>query len=184
MSRIGIIPITIPPEVSLNLKGKEVFVKGPKGELHHHLPSLITTKQKDGQLLLTRKDDSRLSRSLHGLSRSLLANMITGVTQGYQKRLELVGTGYRVAKQDNKLVLSLGFSHPVEVAPDEGINLDIEGNNKIIISGIDKQKVGQTAAEIRDIKKPEPYKGKGIRYEGEMVKLKPGKTAKTGAAGE
>ena len=183
MSRIGNLPIDIPADVSVSLSGDEVTVKGPKGQLSQKIPSKIKFKYENNLLTFASQDESRETRALHGLIRSLLANIVVGVKEGYQKQLELVGTGYRVSKEGDKLVLSLGFSHPVEVKAKEGISLEIEGNNKIIISGIDKQKVGQTAAEIRSLKKPEPYKGKGIRYVGEIVHRKPGKAAKVGAAG-
>ena len=184
MSRIGSQPITIPEDVSVAFSGKTVVVvKGPKGEVSQPIPSKISVKLEGQELKVTRQNDSRQARSLHGLTRSLLANMVIGVKEGYQKRLELVGTGYRVAKQGDQLSLTLGFSHPVEVKPKAGVKLEVESNNKIIISGLDKQLVGQTAAEIRALKKPEPYKGKGIRYQGEVVRRKPGKAAKVGAAG-
>lgn len=184
MSRIGNTPINIPEEVDFVQDKNQVTIKGPKGQLSHKLPQAIKITEKDNILTVTRANDNKQTKALHGLTRALIANNIVGVKDGYQKRLELVGTGYRVAKQGEKLTLSLGFSHPVEVDSLEGISFEIEGNNKIIVSGIDKQLVGQTAAEIRAIKKPEPYKGKGIRYEDEVVRRKPGKAAKVGAAGE
>lgn len=183
MSRIGKTPINIPDSVSVTIKKKTVVVKGDKGELVRDIPAQISVAVKNNQLTVTRKKDDKLTRSLHGLTRSLIANMVIGVETGYSKKLELVGTGYRVAREGNKLVLKLGFSHPVEVNESKGITFDIEGNTKITVSGIDKQRVGQTAAEIRAISKPEPYKGKGIRYQDEIVRRKPGKAAKVGAAG-
>jgi len=182
MSRIGRTPITIPKEVTVTLNDKQIIIKGPKGELTHQLPDLIQIDIKDNILTVKRSDDTKMARSLHGLTRALIANMVTGVTQGYTKVLELVGTGYRVTKQANKLIISVGYSHPVEYQAPQGIQLDVEGNNIIKVSGIDKQLVGQIAAEIRAIRKPEPYKGKGIRYQGEHIRRKAGKAAKgTGA---
>jgi len=182
MSRIGRTPITIPAEVQVSLSGDTLTVKGPKGELTHQIPPVITLKLEEGLIKVARKNDLKQTRALHGLTRALVANMVHGVTKGYTKVLELVGTGYRVAKQDNKLVISVGYSHSVEYPERDGIKLEVEGNNIIKVSGIDKQLVGQVAAEIRAIRKPEPYKGKGIRYQGEQVRRKPGKAAK-GAAG-
>jgi len=182
MSQIGNTPITISDDVTLELKGNTVMVKGPKGELAHTFRPEVKIEIKDNLVSITRKNESKFSKSLHGLTRSLIANMITGVTQGYEKTLELVGTGYRVKKDGNGLTITVGFSHPVLIKPISGIKFDIKGENKIIISGIDKQLVGQIAADIRQIKKPEPYKGKGIRYENEVVRRKPGKAAKVAAA--
>ncbi len=184
MSRIGLIPISIPEEVTIKLDGSKIIVKGPKGELAHSIPRVLKVTQEKDQLFVKPKNKDKKASALHGLTRSLLFNMVQGVTKGHQKKLELVGTGYRVAKEADKLVLSLGFSHPVEVPFKEGIEFTLEGNNKITISGYDKQLVGQIAAEIRSLKKPEPYKGKGIRYSDEQVRRKPGKAAKVGAAGE
>ncbi len=182
MSRIGRTPINLPQGVEFKLDGDLVTVKGTKGELSHRLPSLIKLEIKENQVLVKRLNETKLAKSLHGLTRALLANMVIGVTQGYQKTLELVGTGYRVAKQGSKLVISVGYSHPVEYSEPEGIKLEVEGNNLIKVSGIDKQLVGQVAAEIRAIRKPEPYKGKGIRYQGEHVRRKAGKAAKGAGA--
>lgn len=184
MSRIGKTPIDVPESVSIKIDNSTVAVKGDKGELSFKTTPNVKVIQKDGQLIVSRHKDDKQSRALHGLTRALIFNMVTGVQEGYSKKLELVGTGYRVAKEGNKLVLSLGFSHPVEVVESEGVKLEIEGNNKITVSGIDKQQVGQVAAEIRSISKPEPYKGKGIRYQDEVVRRKAGKAAKVGAAGE
>ena len=182
MSRIGRTPITIPTEVQVSLSGDTLTIKGPKGELTQQIPPVITLKLEEGLIKVERKNDLKQTRALHGLTRALIANMVHGVTQGYTKILELVGTGYRVAKQGNKLVISVGYSHPVEYSERDGVQLEVESNNIIKISGINKQLVGQVAAEIRAIRKPEPYKGKGIRYQGEQVRRKPGKAAK-GASG-
>jgi large subunit ribosomal protein L6 len=178
MSRIGRLPIDIPAGVDVKVDGSAVTVKGPKGELALTVAAPIEVKVEDGQVLVTRPDDERESRALHGLTRSLIANQIIGVTQGYTKGLEIVGTGYRVAQRGTSVEFALGFSHPVTVEPPAGITLTVEGNNKITVAGIDKQAVGETAANIRKIKKPEPYKGKGIRYAGEVVRRKAGKSGK------
>lgn len=183
MSLIGKKPIIIPETVTLSLEGKSVTVTGPGGELKHTIPSVITPKLEDKKFQLSRQGDTPQSRALHGLTRALVNNMVIGVTAGFRKKLELIGTGFRVVKQEDKLVFSLGLSHPVEMQSQEGITFEVEGNNKITISGIDKQKVGQVAAEIRNFRPPEVYKGKGIRYENEVVRRKPGKAAKVGAAG-
>ncbi|WP_022893868.1 50S ribosomal protein L6 [Agromyces subbeticus] len=178
MSRIGRLPIDIPAGVDVKIDGQAVSVKGPKGELALTVAAPIEVKLEENQVLVTRPDDERTSRSLHGLTRTLIANQIIGVTQGYSKALEIVGTGYRVAQKGGSLELALGFSHPVVVEAPAGITLTVEGNNKITVAGIDKQAVGETAANIRKIKKPEPYKGKGIRYAGEVVRRKAGKSGK------
>ncbi len=178
MSRIGRLPIDIPAGVDVTVDGAAVTVKGPKGELSLTVASPIEVKLEDNQVLVTRPDDERESRSLHGLTRSLIANQIIGVTQGYSKALEIVGTGYRVAQKGSSIEFALGFSHPVTVEPPAGITLSVEGNNKVMVTGIDKQAVGEAAANIRKIKKPEPYKGKGIRYAGEVVRRKAGKSGK------
>jgi large subunit ribosomal protein L6 len=178
MSRIGRLPIDIPAGVDVTVDGLAVTVKGPKGELALTVANPIEVKIEDNQVLVTRPDDERNSRSLHGLTRTLIANQIIGVTQGYTKGLEIVGTGYRVAQKGSSVEFALGFSHPVVVEPPAGITLTVEGNNKITVAGIDKQAVGETAANIRKIKKPEPYKGKGIRYAGEVVRRKAGKAGK------
>jgi large subunit ribosomal protein L6 len=178
MSRIGRLPIDIPAGVDVKVDGVAVTVKGPKGELALNVASPIEVKVEDNQVLVTRPDDERESRALHGLTRSLIANQIIGVTEGYSKGLEIVGTGYRVAQRGSSIEFALGFSHPVTVEPPAGITLTVEGNNKITVAGIDKQAVGETAANIRKIKKPEPYKGKGIRYAGEVVRRKAGKSGK------
>ena len=182
MSRIGNTPINLPEGVSLTLDQNVVVVKGPKGELTYQLPPLIELEINQNEVKVKRANDSKPAKSFHGLTRALLANMVQGVSQGYTKVLELVGTGYRVAKQGNKLVISVGYSHPVEYPEPDGIKLEVEGNNLIKVSGIDKQLVGQVAADIRAIRKPEPYKGKGIRYQGEHIYRKAGKAAKGAGA--
>ncbi|MFD2756835.1 50S ribosomal protein L6 [Gulosibacter faecalis] len=178
MSRIGRLPIEIPAGVEVNLNGADVTVKGPKGELSLTVASPIEVKVEEGQVLVTRPDDERESRALHGLTRTLISNNIIGVTTGYTKDLEVVGTGYRVMAKGSDLEFALGFSHPVNVPAPEGITFKVEGQNKISIQGIDKQLVGETAANIRKIRPPEPYKGKGIRYAGEQVRRKAGKAGK------
>ncbi|MGG7464594.1 MULTISPECIES: 50S ribosomal protein L6 [unclassified Plantibacter] len=178
MSRIGRLPIDVPAGVTIDVNGQSVSVKGPKGELSLTVANPIEVKLEDNQILVTRPDDERNSRSLHGLTRTLLANQIIGVTQGYTKGLEVVGTGYRVAQKGTSVEFALGFSHPVTVEPPVGITLTVEGNNKLTVSGIDKQAVGEVAANIRKIRKPEPYKGKGVRYAGEVVRRKAGKAGK------
>ena len=178
MSRIGRLPIEIPSGVTVAADGQIVSVKGPKGELALTVANPIEVKIEDSQVLVTRPDDERLSRSLHGLTRTLINNQIIGVTQGFTKDLEIVGTGYRVAQKGRSVEFALGFSHPVLVEPPAGISLTVEGNNKLTVSGIDKQAVGEVAANIRKIRKPEPYKGKGVRYAGEIVRRKAGKSGK------
>ncbi|MFN3707697.1 50S ribosomal protein L6 [Microcella sp.] len=178
MSRIGRMPIDIPGGVEVKIDGQAVTVKGPKGELSLTVASPIEVAIEDNQVVVTRPDDERNSRSLHGLTRTLIANQIVGVTQGYSKGLEVVGTGYRVQAKGSSVEFALGFSHPVTVDPPAGITFTVEGNNKLTVSGIDKQAVGEVAANIRKIRKPEPYKGKGIRYAGEVVRRKAGKAGK------
>ncbi|WP_150307870.1 50S ribosomal protein L6 [Planctomonas psychrotolerans] len=178
MSRIGRLPIEIPAGVDVSVNGSAVSVKGPKGELGLTVASPIAVEVADGQVLVTRPNDERESRSLHGLTRSLIANQIVGVTQGYTKGLEIVGTGYRVVAKGAGVEFALGFSHPVSVEPPAGITFTVEGNNRLTVSGIDKQAVGEVAANIRKIRKPEPYKGKGVRYAGEVVRRKAGKSGK------
>jgi len=178
MSRIGRLPIDIPAGVDVKIDGSAVTVKGPKGELSLNVASPIEVKIEENQILVTRPDDERNSRSLHGLTRTLINNNIVGVTQGYSKQLEIVGTGYRVAQKGSAIEFALGFSHPVTVEAPAGITFAVEGNNKVTVTGIDKQLVGETAANVRKIKKPEPYKGKGIRYAGEVVRRKAGKAGK------
>ncbi|MBE5908341.1 MAG: 50S ribosomal protein L6 [Lachnospiraceae bacterium] len=178
MSRIGRMPIAIPAGVTVDIaENNLVTVKGPKGTLEKTLPTEMEIKVEGEEVVVTRPNDLKKMKSLHGLTRSLIQNMVTGVTEGYQKTLEVNGVGYRATKQGNKLVLNLGFSHPVEMTDPDGIESTVEGNN-IIIKGIDKEKVGQYAADIRDKKRPEPYKGKGIKYSDEVIRRKVGKTGK------
>jgi len=171
-------PIDIPGGVEVNIDGQAVMVKGPKGELSLTVASPIEVVVDDNQVIVTRPDDERSSRALHGLTRTLIANQIVGVTQGYSKGLEIVGTGYRVQAKGSGVEFALGFSHPVNVEPPAGITFTVEGNTKLTVSGIDKQAVGEVAANIRKIRKPEPYKGKGVRYAGEVVRRKAGKSGK------
>ena len=178
MSRIGRLPIDTPTGVTVSVDGRAVAVKGPKGELSITVARPIEVSVEDNQVVVTRPDDERESRSLHGLTRTLINNNIIGVTQGYTKGLEVVGTGYRVQQKGSNIEFALGFSHPVLVEPPAGITFTVEGNNKVTVSGIDKQAVGETAANIRKIRKPEPYKGKGVRYAGEVVRRKAGKAGK------
>lgn len=180
MSRIGRLPIPVPTGVEVTLDGQNVQVKGPKGTLSHTVAEPIkVNRNDDGQLEVTRPNDERISRSLHGLTRTLVSNMVTGVTEGYEKKLEIVGVGYRVIfKSPEQLEFNLGFSHPVIVDAPKGITFSVESNTKFTVSGIDKQAVGEVAANIRKIRKPEPYKGKGVRYAGERVRRKVGKAGK------
>jgi large subunit ribosomal protein L6 len=179
MSRIGRMPIAIPAGVTVEIaENNKVTVKGPKGTLERVLPTEMTIKEEDGHILVTRPNDLKKMKSLHGLTRTLVNNMIVGVTAGYEKKLEINGVGYRAQKQGNKLVLSLGYSHPVEMEDPEGIEATMEGQNIIFVRGIDKEKVGQYAAEIRDKRRPEPSKGKGIKYADEVIRRKVGKTGK------
>jgi large subunit ribosomal protein L6 len=177
MSRIGKQPIAIPGGVEVTISNNDVRVKGPKGELSQLLPSLVTVRQEGDQVVVERVDDTRQARSFHGLSRTLVSNMVTGVSEGFSKNLEIVGVGYRAALKGSDLELQLGYSHPVSVKAPEGISFEVPQPTQIKVSGIDKQKVGQIAADIRKWRKPEPYKGKGIRYEGEHVRRKLGKAA-------
>ena len=179
MSRIGRLPIPVPSGVEVTLDGQSVTVKGPKGTLSHTVPAPITIERsEDGTLQVARPDDERESRSLHGLTRSLVANMVTGVTDGYAKAMEIRGVGYRVAAKGSDLEFALGYSHPVPVPAPEGITFEVQTPTRFVVRGIDKQKVGEVAANIRKLRKPDPYKGKGVRYEGEQIKLKVGKTGK------
>ena len=180
MSRIGKLPIAVPSGVEVNLDGQQVQVKGPKGRLQHRVAEPITiAKSENGEIEVSRPDEERESRSLHGLTRTLVSNMVTGVTEGYEKKLEIVGVGYRVlSKGPNELEFSLGFSHPVKVLAPEGITFTVETPTKLSVQGVDKQQVGEVAANIRKIRKPEPYKGKGVRYAGEQVRRKVGKAGK------
>lgn len=178
MSRIGKKPIEIPNGVTVDLKGNQITVKGPKGELTRQLHEDMIVKVEDNKIIVERPSDERLHRSLHGTTRSVIANMVEGVTKGFEKALELQGVGYRASKSGNKLVLSVGYSHPVEIVPEKGIEIDVPSNTQIIVKGIDKERVGEVAANIRAVRPPEPYKGKGIRYVGEYVRRKEGKTGK------
>jgi large subunit ribosomal protein L6 len=178
MSRIGKRPISIPDKVTISIDGATVTVKGPKGQLSLELVPEVSVEQADGTLQVNRRDESRIARQRHGLSRTLVANMVEGVSQGFQKRLEIQGVGYRAQVQGRNLLLNMGYSHPVTIEPPEGIQLAVENNTNVIISGIDKEAVGNIAARIRSVRPPEPYKGKGIRYAGEMVRRKVGKTGK------
>ena len=180
MSRIGKMPIAVPTGVEVTVDGQKVSVKGPKGSLEHTIAQPITIERADnGELEVKRPDDERESRSLHGLTRTLVANMVTGVTTGYEKRLEIVGVGYRVvAKGPTELEFALGFSHPVKVSAPEGITFTVEAPTRFAVQGIDKQQVGEVAANIRKLRKPEPYKGKGVRYAGEHIRRKVGKAGK------
>ena len=179
MSRVGKKPIEVPANVTVTLGDKNtVTVKGPKGELTRVFNKDITIAQEENVLTLTRPSDSKDHRTNHGTSRALLANMVTGVSEGFQRSLELVGVGYRAQLQGQKLVLNVGYSHPVEFTPEEGITVEVPANTKVIVKGIDKERVGALASNIRQVRPPEPYKGKGIRYEGEVVRRKEGKTGK------
>ena len=178
MSRIGKLPIPIPAGVTINIADDSVTVKGPKGELKRSLPAEMKIAMEGSNLVVTRPSDNNKHRAYHGLTRTLLANMVEGVSKGFEKNLEIMGVGYRAEKTGDKLTLRLGFSHQVEVKPMPGITLAVEGNNKIKVSGINKEDVGQMAAEIRALRPPDHYKGKGIRYTGERVHIKPGKTGK------
>jgi len=184
VSRIGRMPVPVPAGVKIKIDGTEVTVEGSKGKLTREFHPDITIKQESGNLIVTRPTDNRQHRSLHGLSRSLLANMVDGVTKGYEKNLELSGVGYRALKEGNKLKLQIGYSHPVEFDPPKGIDIIVEGTNKIRIAGVDKELVGETAAEIRRIRVPDAYKGKGVKYAGERLRLKPGKAGKTATKGK
>ena len=179
MSRIGRLPITVPKGVEVTIAGSDITVKGPKGTLTHTVAAPIVIEQgEDGGLTVTRPDDERESRSLHGLTRTLISNMVVGVTQGYEKKMEIAGVGYRVAAKGSDLEFALGFSHPVPVEAPAGITFAVESPTRFSISGIDKQQVGQVAANIRKLRKPDPYKGKGVRYAGEVIRRKVGKAGK------
>jgi large subunit ribosomal protein L6 len=180
MSRIGKLPVAVPSGVDVTLGDGNVHVKGPKGELSQHILPVVTVTLENGQVVVQRKSDDKPGRSAHGLTRTLVANMIDGVTKGFRKSLELQGVGFRVNKTGDDLNFSLGFSHPVTYAAPNGIAFTVEGTNRVHVDGIDKQRVGQVAAEIRNLRPPEPYKGKGIRYAGEVVRKKLGKAGKAG----
>jgi large subunit ribosomal protein L6 len=179
MSRIGRLPISVPSGVSVDIDGSTVTVKGPKGTLSHEVASPIeVAKDEDGTLTVTRPNDERLSRSLHGLTRTLVSNMVIGVTDGYTKALEISGTGYRVVAKGTDLEFALGYSHPIVIEAPEGISFAVESPTKFSVSGIDKQQVGEVAAKLRKLRKPDPYKGKGVRYAGEVIRRKAGKAGK------
>ena len=178
MSRIGKNPISVPSGVEVKVDGQDVAVKGPKGELSVTIAEPIIVSLEDGVVTVARPDEERESRSLHGLSRTLINNMIVGVTEGYSRALEIVGTGYRVLAKGSNLEFALGYSHPIVVEPPEGISFSVDGQTKVAVHGIDKQLVGETAANIRKLRKPEPYKGTGVRYAGEIVRRKVGKAGK------
>jgi large subunit ribosomal protein L6 len=178
MSRIGRLPIAVPAGVDIAIDGRNVTVKGPKGALNHSVAAPIEVAQEDGTVKVTRPDDERLSRSLHGLTRTLISNMVVGVTQGYEKKLEIYGTGYRVQAKGSDLEFALGYSHPIVVTPPSGVTFTVEAPTRFTVSGIDKQQVGEVAANLRKLRKPDPYKGKGVRYAGEVIRRKVGKAGK------
>jgi large subunit ribosomal protein L6 len=178
MSRIGKLPIPVPANVDVTIDGQQISVKGPKGTLAHTIAEPITVEREDGVLAIKRPDDERRNRALHGLTRSLVNNLVVGVTDGYEKKLEIHGVGYRVQLKGSDLEFSLGFSHPVKVTPPEGITFVVEAPTRFSVQGIDKQRVGEVAANIRKLRKPDPYKGKGVRYAGEKIRRKVGKTGK------
>jgi large subunit ribosomal protein L6 len=178
MSRIGRMPVALPTGVDVSIEGREVRVRGPKGELSLLVAEPIEVSQTDGVITVTRPSDEGHVRALHGLSRTLVANMVTGVTEGYSKTLEIVGVGYRVQARGQSVEFSLGFSHPVMVNPPEGITFRVETPTRVVVEGIDKQRVGEVAANIRKLRKPDPYKGKGVRYQGEQIRRKVGKAGK------
>lgn len=178
MSRIGNKPVVIPAGVTIDLKDNTVTVKGPKGELSYTFNQNITLVQNEGEVVFTRPDDTKENKTIHGTTRAVFNNMVVGVTEGFQRELELIGVGYRAQLQGKKLVLNVGYSHPVEFTPEEGVEIEVPSNTKVIVKGYDKQKVGELAANIRGVRPPEPYKGKGIRYVNEFVRRKEGKTGK------
>ena len=178
MSRIGNKPVVIPAGVTVDLKDNTVTVKGPKGELTYTFNQNISLEQREGEVVFTRPDDSKENKTIHGTTRAVFNNMVVGVTEGFQKELELIGVGYRAQLQGKNLVLNVGYSHPVEFTPEEGVEIEVPSNTKVIVKGYDKQKVGELAANIRGVRPPEPYKGKGIRYVDEFVRRKEGKTGK------
>ena len=180
MSRIGKLPVTIPEKVTVEVADSVVRVKGPKGELEQRVLPVVEVKVEGGSVIVERNGETKPHRAAHGLTRTLVANMVEGVSKGFRKSLEIQGVGYRAAKAGNNLNLTLGYSHPVSYAAPDGIAFTVEGTNRVHVDGIDKQRVGQVAAEIRDLRPPEPYKGKGIRYEGEIVRKKLGKAGKAG----
>lgn len=178
MSRIGKLPIPLPNKVEVTVDGKLVKVKGPKGELEQTMPDFVTVEQEDSQILVKRVNESRKARERHGLARTLVANMVEGVSKGFERRLQIQGVGYRAQVQGRNLILNVGYSHPVEIAPPDGIQIAVEKNTEIIINGINKELVGNLTAKIRAVRPPEPYKQKGIRFQGEQVRQKAGKSGK------
>lgn len=178
MSRIGKQPVEIPKDVTVTVNNNHVVVKGPKGTLERDFPNLVNIAVEDNKVIVTRSSDDKEARAMHGTTRALIQNMVKGVSTGYEKSLEIVGVGYRVAKQGKKIVLTVGYSHPVEIEEEPGIEFVVDGTNKITVKGIDKQRVGEVAANIRKVRQPDAYKGKGIRHVGEYVRLKEGKTGK------
>ncbi len=182
MSRVGKLPIAIPSGVDIDLAGSHITIKGPKGTLQRDLTPVLSVVTEDGQLRVVRPNEEKRSRELHGLTRTLISNMVVGVTEGYTRKLEIQGVGYRAQLVGKKLQLNLGYSHPIEIDPPEGITFEVETPTKVAVTGIDKELVGQIAAQIRSTRKPEPYKGKGVRYAGEVVRRKAGKAGKIGGA--
>lgn len=178
MSRIGKRPISLPDKVTVTVDGQKVAIKGPKGELSRELPREVSVEQEEALIVVRRRNDSRVARQMHGLSRTLVANMVEGVSKGFQRRLEIIGVGYRAQVQGRSLVLNMGYSHPVQIDPPTGIEFAVENNTNVIVTGADKEIVGNISARIRAVRPPEPYKGKGIRYAGEAVRRKAGKTGK------
>jgi len=176
VSRIGRKPISLPAGVEVKIEDNEITIKGPKGVLSQSIPEDISIELKENELLCTRPSDAKRHRAMHGLTRALVANMVTGVTTGFEKKLEMVGVGYRAQMQGSKLVLNIGYSHPIEIDPPQGVEFEVPAVTRITVKGIDKQLVGNTAADIRALRKPEPYKGKGVRYENEVVRRKAGKS--------
>lgn len=176
MSRIGKLPIAIPQDVNVIIEGNVVTIKGPKGQMTKEFHKDMAITHEENNIIVRRPSDEKLHRSLHGLTRTLVSNMVEGVTKGFQKTLELVGVGYRAAKQGNKIVLTVGYSHPVEIEPNEGLDIEVPIPTRVIVKGMDKEQVGALAANIRKVREPEPYKGKGIKYEGEYIRRKVGKT--------
>ena len=180
MSRIGRLPITVPPTVDVTIDGRQLTVKGPKGTLSRALHPDMTVSRAEDTLVVTRPTEQKTHKQLHGLTRTLVNNMVVGVTDGYRKGLEITGVGYRAALNGNKLTLNLGYSHPIEIEPPEGISFEVENPTRLAVVGIDKELVGQIAAQVRSTRKPEPYKGKGVRYAGEKIRRKAGKAGKIG----
>jgi large subunit ribosomal protein L6 len=180
MSRIGRLPIAVPSTVDVTIEGRQVTVKGPKGTLSRELHPDMSVAKEDGTIVVTRPTEQKTHKQLHGLTRTLVNNMVVGVTDGYRKSLEITGVGYRAAKVGEKLQLNLGYSHPIEIAPPQGISFEVENPTRLAVVGIDKELVGQVAAQVRSTRKPEPYKGKGVRYAGEYIRRKAGKAGKIG----